>query len=40
MLIISDASPITNLIQLELLDILEQLFGEVIISAKIPIWIF
>lgn len=35
MLIISDTSPITNLIQVGKLDILEQVFGQIIIPEKV-----
>ena len=35
MLIISDTSPITNLIQVHHLDILGQIFGEIIIPHKV-----
>jgi uncharacterized protein len=35
MLVVSDTSAISNLIQVELLDILHQLFGEIIISNAV-----
>lgn len=35
MLVVSDTSPITNLIQVGHLDILEQLFGQIIIPEKV-----
>ena len=35
MLIVSDTSPITNLIQIDQLDLLKHLFGQVIIPEKV-----
>jgi uncharacterized protein len=35
MLVVSDTSAISNLIQVELLDILHQLFGQIIISSAV-----